>query len=203
MAEKNRNPVKMQLRREMRKKRRTLDPTYREKASRAMCAKLCRMSHFQASRTIFAYVSMPEEVQLLPFLQHCLEEGKHVAIPHITGRGTMEAVSLQSLDDLAMDAYGIASVRENKRQIVSPEDIDLVIVPGLAFTGRGARLGMGGGFYDRFLRRCPDAFRQALTFDVLMLADGGIPMTEEDAWMDGVLTETRLFSCQRHKSFQG
>ena len=193
MAEKNRNPVKMQLRREMRKKRRTLDPTYREKASRAMCAKLCRMSHFQASRTIFAYVSMPEEVQLLPFLQHCLEEDKHVAIPHITGQGTMEAVSLQSLDDLAMDAYGIASVREDKRQIVSPEDIDLVIVPGLAFTGRGARLGMGGGFYDRTLQNWQQYGLQPVGYAHDCQAVEALPVEKWDVPLPAVVTPSTLW----------
>jgi 5-formyltetrahydrofolate cyclo-ligase len=203
MAERKRNPAKIQLRQKMRKKRLALAPAYREKASREMYRQLYHRQSFQASRTVFAYVSMPEEVQLLPFLRYCLEEGKHVAVPYITGPGRMEATLLQSLDDLTTDAYGISSVREDKRKIISPENIDFVIVPGLAFTSQGARLGMGGGFYDRFLKRCPDAIRQALTFDALMLADGMIPMTEEDAWMDGVLTETRSFSCQRHEAFQG
>mgnify|MGYP000644126523 CR=1 FL=1 len=62
----------------------------------------------------------------------------------------MTPVVLQNMHDFELDRYGIRSVRQPAEQI-APQDIDLVLVPGVAFDREGGRLGMGAGYYDRFL----------------------------------------------------
>jgi 5-formyltetrahydrofolate cyclo-ligase len=78
--------------------------------------------------------------------------------------------------------------------VVSPEDIDLVIVPGAAFTPAGARLGLGGGYYDRYLPKLTRARRVALIFDGQVVDQ--VPVEEHDQFVDELVTEQRSIVCQ-------
>ena len=113
----------------------------------------------------------------------------------LAGRGTMEAVELPSLAVLERGAYGIRNVPEHLRRAVAPEEIDLAIVPGAAFTAEGARLGLGGGYYDRYLgERARGVYRIALAFDALLTAD--VPMAAHDIDVAEIITESRHLICR-------
>lgn len=190
--------AKRRLRTEMTRRRRAIPEAEREAASRAMCGTLCALPRYQAARTIFAYASMPEEVQLDGLLSLSRADGKRVAIPWITGRGTMEAVELPSLAVLERGAYGIRNVPEHLRRAVAPEEIDLAIVPGAAFTAEGARLGLGGGYYDRYLgERARGAYRIALAFDALLTTE--VPMAAHDIDVAEIITESRHLICRKKR----
>lgn len=169
----------------------------REAASAAMIETLLETKEYADAQTVFGYASMPEEVQLDAFLARALADGKRVAIPQITQAGVMEAVELPSLACLETGAFGIRTVPEAMQRVVPPEDVHLIVVPGLVFTKEGARVGLGGGYYDRYLVRAPQAARVALAFDAL-IADR-VTMESHDAWVDAVITETRVFRCERKR----
>ena len=182
--------AKRSLRAEMTRRRRAIHEAERAAASAAMCAALVALPQYRAARTVFAYASMPDEVQLDGLLSRALADAKRVVIPWITGRGTMEAVELPSLAVLERGAYGIRNVPERLRRVIVPEEIDLAVVPGAAFTADGARLGLGGGYYDRYLaEKAPQAYRAALTFDGQVVPS--VPMEAHDARVNLILTETR------------
>ena len=182
--------AKRSLRAEMTRRRRAIPEAERAAASAAMCAALVALPQYRAARTVFAYASMPDEVQLDGLLSRALADAKRVVIPWITGRGTMEAVELPSLAVLERGAYGIRNVPERLRRAIAPEEIDLAVVPGAAFTAEGARLGLGGGYYDRYLAlKAPQAYRAALTFDGQVVPS--VPMEAHDARVNLILTETR------------
>ena len=85
-----------------------------------------------------------------------------------------------------------------ERLLASPlaEEIDLAIVPGAAFTAEGARLGLGGGYYDRYLgERARGAYRIALAFDALLTAD--VPMAAHDIDVAEIITESRHLICRK------
>ena len=133
---------------------------------------------------------MPDEVQLSDLLAHALREGKRVGLPLITGKGLMEAVNLPSLAALVPGKFGILTVRKEEQSIIPADEVDFVVVPGAAFSPKGERLGLGGGYYDRYLmEKAPQAYRTALTFDGQVVAS--VPMEAHDAKVNLILTETR------------
>lgn len=182
--------AKKELRKKMVAFRRSLTKEQRAEKSRAILQRLYEEPAFQKAKTIFAYASMPDEVQLYDLLREALKQGKRVGLPLITGRGLMEVVKLPSLDALAAGEFGILTVKKELQEIIPGSDIDLIIVPGAAFSERGDRLGLGGGYYDRYLSdKAPQAFRAALTFDGQITAQ--VPMEAHDAKVNLILTETR------------
>ena len=137
---------------------------------------------------------MSDEVQTLELLKHMLADGKVVCLPLITGKGTMEAVYLPSLEALTEGDFGILTVRPEQRELVNPVTIDCILVPGAAFSRDGARLGMGGGYYDRFLPRAAHATRLALTYSCQLTEN--VPVDVLDCRVDFILTENEWISCK-------
>ena len=178
---------KKALRASIKQKRRALSIEYRQQASRKMQAELTRLPCYQAAEYIMLYMAMPDEVQLDELIAMVLKDGKKAVIPLVTGAGLMEAVELSDMADLVPDKYGIKTVSEEKRRLIAPDKIDLIIVPGVAFDKAGHRLGMGGGFYDRFMLRASRAVRAALAYDCQLLA--AVPVEVHDLTVDYIITE--------------
>lgn len=178
---------KKALRASIKQKRRALSIEYRQQASRKMQAELTRLPCYQAAEYIMLYMAMQDEVQLDELIAMVLKDGKKAAIPLVTGAGLMEAVELSDMADLVPDKYGIKTVSEEKRRLIAPDKIDLIIVPGVAFDKAGHRLGMGGGFYDRFMLRASRAVRAALAYDCQLLA--AVPAEVHDLIVDYIITE--------------
>lgn len=178
---------KKALRASIKQKRRALSIEYRQQASRKMQAELTRLPCYQAAEYIMLYMAMQDEVQLDELIAMVLKDGKKAVIPLVTGAGLMEAVELSDMADLVPDKYGIKTVSEEKRRLIAPDKIDLIIVPGVAFDKAGHRLGMGGGFYDRFMLRAARAVRAALAYDCQLLA--AVPAEVHDLTVDYIITE--------------
>jgi 5-formyltetrahydrofolate cyclo-ligase len=75
--------------------------------------------------------------------------------------------------------------------IIEPAEIAIVLVPGIVFDRHGRRLGWGSGYYDRFLSTTP-ALRVGVTYDECLT--DSLPCTENDQWMDWIVTPTRLLA---------
>lgn len=178
---------KKALRASIKQKRRALSIEYRQQASRKMQAELTRLPCYQAAEYIMLYMAMQDEVQLDELIAMVLKDGKKAVIPLVTGAGLMEAVELSDMADLVPDKYGIKTVSEEKRRLIAPDKIDLIIVPGVAFDKAGHRLGMGGGFYDRFMLRAARAVRAALAYDCQLLVS--VPAEVHDLTVDYIITE--------------
>lgn len=178
---------KKALRASIKQKRRALSIEYRQQASRKMQAELTKLTCYQAAEYIMLYMAMQDEVQLDELIAMVLKDGKKAVIPLVTGAGLMEAVELSDMADLVPDKYGIKTVSEEKRRLIAPDKIDLIIVPGVAFDKAGHRLGMGGGFYDRFMLRASRAVRAALAYDCQLLV--AVPAEVHDLTVDYIITE--------------
>ena len=186
---------KRELRKRMLAARRALSEEERAAYSAEITGKLLSHSAVTQTQTIFAYAAMPDEVQTDALLSRLLEMGKRVAIPWITGKRMMEAALVPSMEALEAGAYGILTVREESRQIVPPEEIDCMIVPGVAFGMDGARLGMGGGYYDTFLPKAERAVRIAAAFQCQITED--IPRLPHDCGVDWIVTEQGVFKANK------
>ena len=150
--------------------------------------KLFLLSEFSKAKTVMFYISRPEEVDTWGIIRGALKRGKKVVVP-ITNvsKGRLEIVRLLNLDrGLVMGPYGIYEPEESCRRPVPINQIDLVMVPGVAFDKQGNRLGHGKGYYDRFLRLIP---RQVpvvgLAFSFQLLEN--LPHTSHDIPVSRVL----------------
>lgn len=113
-------------------------------------------SEYMKSKKILIYVSFGSEIDTHPLITNALNAGKTVCVP-VTDRKTHTITPSQILgmDELEPGAYGILAPKSDKIRPVSGEEIDLTIVPGLAFDPNGYRIGYGGGYYDRFFEKYP------------------------------------------------
>lgn len=175
--------------------RMALTPAYREEASRKMLASLYALPQYQMAETVFVYASMPEEVQLYDLMEQAIAAGRTVCLPLITGKGLMEAVKLSSMEDLVPGRFGILTVDVAKQCVVPAGSIDFMVVPGVAFDQEGRRLGLGAGYYDRFMeQKASAAFRCALAFDCQLMAK--VPTEPHDARVQYIITEKKSFAAR-------
>lgn len=177
------------LRKEALRRRRSIPDGLRREKSRLIAERLLSDERLLSAGTVLGFFSMRDEVAMEKILRRLLELGKRVALPLVTGPGRMEAVELKSFADLAPGDFNIPTVRESAREIISPEELDCVIVPAVAFSEDGYRLGMGGGFYDRYLARAGNASRLAAVFDCQIFPGEDFPREEHDQQVDAVFTE--------------
>lgn len=113
-----------------------------------------KLDSYRNAETIFLYISVSHEADTRRIAEHALQEGKRIAVPRCVERGIMYAVVLNSLEELVPDRFGIPSAPSSSC-IIDPEELDLILVPAIAFDRKGNRLGRGGGYYDRYLAHVP------------------------------------------------
>lgn len=171
--------TKAALRNRVREGLRTLDAAARAEEATAIRAAIRHWPRWAQARCVLAFLPLPTEVDLRPLLAEALGRGVRVAVPESDTDGTFLPRELASVDprDLETDAMGIPVPR--RRVTVPVQEIEVVLVPGVAFDPAGRRLGRGGGFYDRFLSRLPrPAVTVGVCFGVQRLAS--VPTGEGD-----------------------
>ncbi|MHB1043297.1 MAG: 5-formyltetrahydrofolate cyclo-ligase [Eubacteriales bacterium] len=146
---------KSELRKIVVKERNTLSSSLVTQKSANITEKIMDLEEYRRAGTIMVYIDFRNEVETGGLIRAALADGKRVVVPvtDIPGKKLTPSRLLSYPGDLAPGAWGILEPRPEFLRPVSPEEIDLVVVPGVAFDGKGNRLGYGGGFYDRFLPR--------------------------------------------------
>ena len=142
---------KDEIRRTMRERRRALTPEARRAASEIICAKLAALN---LHSPIAVYLASPQEIDLSPFIRKMLVTGVKVVAPRWNGEAYELAV-LKGLDEAHLRRGPMGILEPAEAEIVSPKEVGVWLVPGLAFTRNGKRLGYGGGWYDRLLTDAP------------------------------------------------
>jgi 5-formyltetrahydrofolate cyclo-ligase len=144
------------------------------------------------------YVHMRDEVRTQDFLAAALGT-KRIVVPYCVG-DELELFVLESMDELAIGTYGILEPRLDMRALPGRRprlsEIELIMVPGVAFDRQGGRLGHGKGFYDKLLRRAPPATPLVGVAFECQLFDT-IPMLPHDVRMGMVITEAGTYSRPR------
>ncbi len=131
------------------------------------------------------YAAQRHEVHLLPLLHEYPQH--HYAFPRCVARtGQMDFYHVDDERQLQAGAYGIPEPLESCARIAASQ-LDIIIVPGIAFGENGERLGHGGGYYDRYLQRAPQARLFALAFREQFCAD--IPLEQHDRCIDKIFWE--------------
>lgn len=180
--------AKQRLRREMLAIRRSLSAEEIEKGSEAIAAYFCAWPKYRAAEVVMFYLPMADEPQTAALIEDAWRAGKKVVVP-LMGEvyGVMEAAVLDGWDSLVTGRLGLKMPDPAKTRRIAPADIGLVVVPGVAFDLAGRRLGMGAGYYDRFLPKAASACRMGLVWSAQIVPE--VPADEHDVQMDYLLTE--------------
>ncbi|HEV58543.1 MAG TPA: 5-formyltetrahydrofolate cyclo-ligase [Phycisphaerales bacterium] len=171
-----------------------LDSQVRAHKSRRVCEHVIAAPEYERAGVVLVYLPIPGEVDLSAAILHAWQHGKTVAAPKVDWRQRhMTPVEIQSLD-VGFD-QSVSGLRNPRGGVpVPPADIDMVLVPGLAFDQSGGRLGRGGGFYDRFLATTGlNAPAFGVAFGEQMVE--AVPMDPHDRFMDGVVTDEQFIRC--------
>ena len=144
----------------MARRRSDIPPEERRRLEDRIRRRLFASSIWAGSDRIFVYLSFRDEVDTAGIVHRALEDGKRVYAPKALGRGVMEAHRLRTLEGMELGPFGIPEPPAGE----IAEGLELALVPGLAFSLSGWRLGYGGGYYDRFLAREKPAWTVGLAF---------------------------------------
>lgn len=176
----------------------------KELASEQIMARFMAQPCYQTARTVLWYVHCRSEVRTLGALRSALNGDKRIAVPYCTedvdGNRCLGLWHLRRIDELQAGTWGILEPPRSRwleaGRVVQAHELDLLMVPGVAFDSRGGRLGNGAGYYDRLLAELrPDAVKVGVGFQCQILPD--IVRQPHDQAMDFVLTERQLYACRK------
>ena len=141
--------MKAELRKKILQEMKTLSQEQKQAMDRALTERFLKHPFYQEAKTIATYLSFPHEFQTQGLIDQALKAGKKVLIPKTYPKGRMEFV-VYNPQQLAKTSFGLLEP-QGDLEVVDASQIDLIHVPGLAFTKEGYRIGYGGGYYDRYL----------------------------------------------------
>ena len=170
--------------------RRSLPAEQRAAANAALCARITALSCFARAETILLYASFGGEVDLSALAETARRQGKTVAYP-VCGENFTLTAAVPGADGWEVGAYGIHTPILSRARILPPEQLDLVVVPCTAFDAACRRVGMGKGYYYRFLPRCTRAVVIVAAFEgqrVEHAAAGPL-----DRVLDAFITEENIY----------
>lgn len=176
---------KSDLRRLVRKLESAETPEKLRGSGEVLISRFLASPEYDKANVLFLYCGVGTEPDTRPIIADALSRGKRVALPAITGPGIMEAREIRSSGQLVPGRFGIPEP-DIACPIILPEELELILVPGAAFSPDGGRLGRGGGYYDRYLPRTR-CVKIALV-RALQLFDS-IPTDTHDIPVDVIITD--------------
>lgn len=204
---------KRQIRQEVLKLRGFLSDEEVTDKSKVIFDKLLEMDFYVNSKIVMCYMDFRNEVATREFIKLSLSKGKRIALPLIDKvidnkvidykvvnkdrsikENRLVACEIKNIDtELEKGVFGILEPKKEHKRILDPADIDLIIVPGVAFDLSKNRIGYGAGYYDRFLKSTrKDSFKVGVAFELQVLQE--ICTEKHDVLLDMIITEKRVIS---------
>jgi 5-formyltetrahydrofolate cyclo-ligase len=188
-AEESLRSAKKTLRASVIARRDALDVERRRRDSEAITAKLLALPEYRAAGVVCAYASFGSEFDTAAFCSAVVAAGKRLLLPRVNRAARM--IELREVKNLGGDLVaGVWGIRAPSEQcpIWQPSAVDFMLVPGVAFTATGKRLGYGGGFYDRLLNELkPGVARVVAAFSLQVVED--LPTGPRDQRVYRIVTE--------------
>ena len=141
--------MKSELRKQVLHEMKAISQEQKPAIDQALTERLLHHPFYQEAKVIATYLSFPHEFQTQELIEQVLKDGKKVLIPKTYPKGRMEFV-VYNPQQLVKTSFGLLEP-QGELEVVEASQIDLIHVPGLAFTTEGCRIGYGGGYYDRYL----------------------------------------------------
>lgn len=177
---------------DLRKKYDKLRTNFSEQKKKSYSSKihkeLFKMNEFRKAEVVMFFVSFKSEVNTLTMIEEALEMKKRVVVPLVV-KEIKSLVAVEIYDprkDLLPGVYGIFEPK-NRKNIIKPKNIDLILVPGLVFDLSGHRIGYGGGYYDKWLKYLDIKKRIGLAFSFQVTKR--IPYSKYDLKVNKIVTE--------------
>ena len=168
----------------------------RIESSKEICKKITAMASFGLCDIILCYAPIGSEVDVMPIAEAALARGKTVGFPVCVEGGDMEFYAVDSLDELSLvGKYGERVPAASPERLIVPTASTMILMPGLLFDKNGRRIGYGGGYYDRYIRRHENLFYSSMTIGVTysaFLSDIPIPYSDHDISAALVVTEKKV-----------
>lgn len=169
--------------------RNSLEKSKREEKSKIITEKVVELLLSREIRSLLLYASYGSEVETWEIFNFCQRNSIRTAFPKVSGN----QIELYWVDDLSQLSPGFHSILEPiNRESAKLAEMDLILVPGIAFDIRGFRIGYGGGFYDRLLKE-RGSFALGLAYDEQIVEE--IPVESFDQRVDLIITDRRSISC--------
>lgn len=143
--------MKSELRKQVLQEMKAISQEQKQAIEQALTERLLHHPFYQEAKVIATYLSFPHEFQTQGLIEQAMRDGKKVLIPKTYSKGCMDFV-VYDLQQLVKTSFGLLEPQGNL-EVVDASQIDLIHVPGLAFTMEGYRIGYGGGYYDRYLEQ--------------------------------------------------
>lgn len=174
-----------------------LTPTLRAHSSKRIVDQICSLATYKTARTVLGYLNFGSELAIEAWIRQALTDGKRVLLPRVNRASMLlELFEVKDIDsDVAAGAYGIREpVVERCERFEALGEIDLILMPGVAFDREGGRLGYGGGYFDKLLAHLPH--RPVLiagAFAMQVVAE--VPQEASDYKVDYLITENETIRC--------
>ena len=184
------------LRAEAIRRRDNIPPAVRSELSQRINNRVINWIGGNPVNSVQLYLSMRSEVETDGLLDYVLASDK-IALAPVTDmqRRTLSPHRISNpFKDFVFHPYGMREPNQKTCPVFPPDQIDLIIVPGVAFDRKGHRLGYGSGFYDRFLPRCPQAVWIGLAYEAQIISDT-LPQPR-DIPLHRIVTENDSLMCQ-------
>lgn len=180
--------LKKTIRLEQRKRNAWIPDAKLQVCSEEIFQRLITLPVFEEARSIFCYASTNGEISSWGILEHVLKTGRELSVPRCLGDGIMQAGVIHQLSELHRGRYGIMEPPETA--VVQPSP-DVCILPCVACTENGIRLGQGGGYYDRYLAS------HANTTSILLCGSwqlsSSLPFEDTDMTVDWIVSENKAW----------
>lgn len=186
--------VKREIRRKMLALRRALSDDEAVKKAESLTSWILTLPEYKKAKRIMAFLAMKGESNLDGLIARALSDGKEVYVPVCLPERQMEAGRLLDMDHFVRGPLGLRDLPKGY-DTVSPEKLDLVLVPGVACDREGNRLGMGAGYYDRYLVHVPFEKRIAALWN-FQVAEA-IPSEPFDERMAKIVTDKGIIVTKR------
>lgn len=128
-----------------------LDVNTRLGEEKRLASELYDQPAWIGAKVIALTLSQSFEIDTAPLILHARHEGRTVVVPRTLPHRQMEFVELKENTTFEETSFGVLEPQDGR--VYGPDEIDLMVVPGVAFTEDGQRLGFGGGYYDRYLSK--------------------------------------------------
>ena len=167
----------------------------KDRLSGKIMATFMALPEYQQAGTVLFYVDVRAEVRTRQALPAALQSGNRIVVPYCVD-GELELFHLASMDELEIGMYEILEPRAELRSVEEKrarvDELDLILVPGVAFDRRGGRTGHGEGYYDKLLEHAPAGTPLVAAAFECQLFDE-IPTDDHDVFMDKIVTESAVY----------
>ncbi len=173
----------------------------KDAVSAIICEKFVNLPEYERARTVMWYLDCRSEVRTRAAIPAALESDKKIVVPYCTvdekGENKLGLWYLESMDELIIGKWNILEPPKERwgepGKEVEPEELDLVMVPGVGFDRQGGRMGNGQGYYDRLLIRIrSDAPLVAICYESQLFDE--VLVGPHDIFMDKIITEKAIYN---------